>query len=262
MSERRFSDDSPSDATGQHNSNPPSERRFISHEDEAKKVVGALVNSLSENDERKRVIEEQQRRIEELERELYTDEKTKVYNERAFHAKLPTLIEFAKNNNAPIALVLADTDGLKRTNEKAGHSAGDELLKATARALVSGSRSDDVVGRLSGDKGDEFYAILPGFAPSEGNSEQDLFDATVQKYRDAIGREIPTLGLPEELKVGVSFGVAYLSQEDLTDLGHLDPQELTKILIGRADEELVRNKHSLYQNLENEGVAFEDSRMS
>lgn len=230
--------------------------------DEAHKVVDALAGALAENGETSQELEEQRDRNAELEARLYTDVKTGVYNENAFNEKLPALLELARNNGFPIALVLADTDGLKRTNEAMGHPIGDELLKATARAIKKGSRSDDTVGRLSGDKGDEFYAILSGFAPVEGYTEEELFTSTVEKYRGAIGAEISELGLPEHLKAGVSFGIAVLSQEDLQRLEHLRPEELMRTLYAQADMALLENKEQVRKQLADQGMQFPDSRVA
>jgi diguanylate cyclase (GGDEF)-like protein len=50
-----------------------------------------------------------------------------------------------------VALVLIDIDGMKAINEKAGHIAGDQALRALGKALREASRAGDVVGRYEGD---------------------------------------------------------------------------------------------------------------
>lgn len=56
----------------------------------------------------------------------------------------------------PACVVVVDLDGLKRENDALGHSAGDKLLRAAARALAEASRATDVVARVGGDE----FAIL------------------------------------------------------------------------------------------------------
>lgn len=53
-------------------------------------------------------------------------------------------------------VVVVDLDGLKAVNDAHGHRAGDDLLRAAARALVEASRATDVVTRVGGDE----FAIL------------------------------------------------------------------------------------------------------
>jgi diguanylate cyclase (GGDEF)-like protein len=50
-----------------------------------------------------------------------------------------------------VALLLIDIDGMKAINEKAGHVAGDQALRALGKALRDATRAGDVVGRYEGD---------------------------------------------------------------------------------------------------------------
>src|SRR3954447_11407252 len=59
----------------------------------------------------------------------------------------------------PVGLVLVDLDGFKEANTMYGHPGGDTALIATAGALRSAARSEDVVSRLGGD---EFAIVSRG----------------------------------------------------------------------------------------------------
>jgi diguanylate cyclase (GGDEF)-like protein/PAS domain S-box-containing protein len=91
----------------------------------------------------------------------------------------------ATHSGEPLRWVLfIDIDDLKATNDTMGHTAGDDMLRATATRLRRAVSTDDVVGRLGGD---EFV---------------------VQVFRDLSREEVDDLidGMREELAVPVSVG--------------------------------------------------------
>jgi diguanylate cyclase len=57
-----------------------------------------------------------------------------------------------------VAVLIADLDSLKATNDRHGHQAGDQQLKTVAAALSDKLRASDVLARLGGD---EFAVLLP-----------------------------------------------------------------------------------------------------
>ncbi len=54
-------------------------------------------------------------------------------------------------------MIFIDVDGLKAVNDRDGHAAGDERLRATAAAMRERLRSYDLVIRYGGD---EFICVL------------------------------------------------------------------------------------------------------
>jgi diguanylate cyclase (GGDEF)-like protein len=83
------------------------------------------------------------------------DKLTGLYNRAYFEEEVSRLSAGRQN---PVGVIIMDVDGLKRTNDTYGHSAGDELLRATAHVLQQAFRSNDVVARIGGD---EFVVLLP-----------------------------------------------------------------------------------------------------
>jgi diguanylate cyclase (GGDEF)-like protein len=75
----------------------------------------------------------------------------------AFAEILPVEGARCRRRGRPIAVALADADGLARLNHDHGHDAGDEMLRSMAAALSEG-RAGDVVCRWGGD---EFAVLLP-----------------------------------------------------------------------------------------------------
>lgn len=87
----------------------------------------------------------------------YFDALTKLPNRTLFYDRLAQSAAHARRNGWTLAVLFVDIDGFKRVNDASGHAAGDELLKQIAQRLKACARSDDTVGRLSGD---EFAVVL------------------------------------------------------------------------------------------------------
>jgi diguanylate cyclase (GGDEF)-like protein len=108
------------------------------------------------------------------------------------------------------ALLLADLDHFKQVNDTYGHLAGDEVLKETARRLLSSVRSYDFVGRYGGE---EFLVVLNNCDPA--------FSLTrAEEIRKAIARRpVPTSGgaIPVTMSIGllISQEWGYRPMEEL-----------------------------------------------
>ncbi len=99
-----------------------------------------------------------------------------------------------------VALLLLDLQHFSDVNDTLGHSAGDELLRATARTLSNHTHGGDLLARLSGDE----FALLIGGLP-------DTPDVCEQAERRA-GELAAALTAPIEiagvvLSVEASIGV-------------------------------------------------------
>ena len=99
-----------------------------------------------------------------------------------------------------VAVLAIDIDAFKQINDTYGHAAGDAVLVAVAKALVTVFRSDDFVCRLGGD---EFTVIMK----NTGDHLRGLIRSKVDRAMDMI-RESSGDGVPgASISVGVSFGV-------------------------------------------------------
>jgi diguanylate cyclase (GGDEF)-like protein len=122
-----------------------------------------------------------------------TDPLTGLGNTLAFEERLEQEAARSVRYGQPLALLLADVDGLKAINDRHGHRAGDLALQAVARCLRDGARQTDLAVRIGGDE----FALL---APSTSRS------AAV-----ALGERIRSLVVGQGIEgLTVSLGVATL----------------------------------------------------
>lgn len=127
--------------------------------------------------------------------QLGRDALTGLYTKSVFNQRGPVLIEVAKKEVSPIALLMMDIDRFKSVNDTFGHQAGDEAIKAVA-GLLSKAVEGKGEGYLWG--GDELAAILPNFTPDEAI-------ALAERIRRAV--EVAKL-TQQGLTLTVSIGVA------------------------------------------------------
>lgn len=145
-----------------------------------------------------------------------TDPLTGVANRRAFEHALERELSRAQRSGTELTLLLVDIDHFKAFNDRHGHQAGDEALRAVAQALVSACRAFDTVARYGGE---ELAVILPTCPWSESL-------AAAERIRTAVAAADVPGGLT------VSVGVA------IYPMHGLDPGSL----IRAADEALYRSK--------------------
>jgi len=136
-------------------------------------------------------------RLESRSRLALTDSRTGLLNPRGFEEVADHEWQRAERGPHRISLVLVDLDLLREVNNVHGHRAGDAVIAAVGRILMSSSRSSDAVARLGGE---EFALLLP---------DTDLKTATMvgERLREMVaGTRIDTPSGP--LAVTVSCGVA------------------------------------------------------
>lgn len=126
-------------------------------------------------------------------RKFFNEEAKKFY-ESAVYTPLVARREWFGIKN--MSFIFFDIDHFKKINDTFGHSAGDGVLKAVARAIEDGVRKGDIAARWGGE---EIVVALMG-------ARED--DAT--KKAEAIRKSIERLSfnsLPD-INVTISAGVA------------------------------------------------------
>ncbi len=138
-------------------------------------------------------------RTRELEETAQRDTLTGLYN-RAFLDKF-LATAFAKSNTerAPLSVAFADLDKFKAINDTYGHSAGDQILTATANILKANVRGSDVIARYGGE---EFILVFPNTDFILVKTICERIVKAFQATRHDIG------GGSESLAVTISMGMA------------------------------------------------------
>ena len=89
---------------------------------------------------------------------------TGLGNHRAFQEELDDQVVEAREQGLPLALLMIDVDDLKKTNDRRGHAAGDEMLRSISQIIRANLRRTDRGYRIGGD---EFALLLPGCSPAD-----------------------------------------------------------------------------------------------
>lgn len=161
-----------------------------------------------------------------LESMAMKDGLTGLANRRAFDDALEHEVRRAQRDNKRVSLIMLDVDFFKKFNDTYGHLAGDECLRALARA-VAGSlgRSEDLAARYGGE---EFAVIMPG-AETEG----------ALQVAEEIRQAVMALNIRH---AGNASGVVTISLGVATIAPGAEHGADQKSLIKQADERLYQSK--------------------
>jgi diguanylate cyclase (GGDEF)-like protein len=158
-----------------------------------------------------------------LKEQSIKDPLTKLYNRRYLEETLEREISRAQRNHQSLTLLLMDIDHFKKVNDTYGHDAGDAVLVAFAKLLVTKSRKEDVACRWGGE---EFILLL-------SNANAELARARAQEVCDAA-RNLKFIFQGKTIPITVSIGAAVSPEHG----------EITQDLIHNADLSLYKAKQS------------------
>ena len=97
------------------------------------------------------------RLVDQITHQALHDDLTGLANRLQFTQQLRRAVNHAGQHGEEVTLFYLDLDSFKPVNDVFGHDAGDELLVAVGRRLISCTRSTDTVARIGGD---EFAVLL------------------------------------------------------------------------------------------------------
>jgi diguanylate cyclase (GGDEF)-like protein/PAS domain S-box-containing protein len=153
----------------------------------------AVIQDISETKRAAEALKESEEQFRVL---AHYDLLTGLPNRALFYDRLAHALAQARRNRWWLAVMFIDLDRFKNVNDTFGHAAGDLLLKQVSERLADCVRSDDTVGRLSGD---EFAIVLSRLtAPSDAS-------VVANKIIDSLNKPFSLEGT--ELFVSVSIGI-------------------------------------------------------
>lgn len=135
-------------------------------------------------------ITEQRTMEENLLRLATTDSLTGAHNRRSFMERAEYEMERSKRYASPLTVLSLDIDHFKHINDRYGHHAGDEVLKALVILCKATLRNTDVFGRLGGE---EFSALLTETDIYAGELSAERVRKAVEEMEVVVGDDVITL---------------------------------------------------------------------
>jgi diguanylate cyclase (GGDEF)-like protein/PAS domain S-box-containing protein len=135
---------------------------------------------------------------EQLAKQAFYDSLTGLANRALFHDRADHALSRLARQGEGIAMLLLDLDRFKIINDSLGHHAGDEVLVAVAKRLLTSSRTSDTVARLGGD---EFVVLLDEHVTEERAIQ------VAERILEILRQPFVCLG--REVSIGASIGIAF-----------------------------------------------------
>lgn len=151
--------------------------------------------------------------------EARTDELTGLPNRRAIERLCALEIEKGVSRSSPLVITIVDVDHFKRINDRFGHSAGDETLRAIARAFKEHLNPDSTAARFGGE---EFLIV------SRSSLEDTVKD--LEQMRVRLSRHPLQIGA-DKTPISISAGICEIL-----------PETSFELAMRRADQALYEAK--------------------
>lgn len=160
------------------------------------------------------------------------DPLTGLFNRRHMLERMQVWMRRSREDEPSLTVVAFDIDYFKSINDRFGHEAGDDVLRAFSERLRMNIRPKDIACRVGGE---EFLVIMP-------ETEMELALKGAERIRRAIASE-PFVNecTGQAIDVTVSAGVA----------SHQGQSELLADLLHRADRALYQAKQNGRNRIEN-----------
>ena len=158
-----------------------------------------------------------------ISRLAYVDGLTEVGNRTAYIEKKEELL--SAENRVGLAVAMFDVNNLKKVNDSLGHSAGDELIKESARIIQRSFGSLGTVYRIGGD---EFVVLFQSENPeSSYERAKKLFEEELTRCNEKSSHPFA---------ISIAHGYAYCGKTEQGDIEGLEKQ---------ADQMMYKNKREM-----------------
>lgn len=172
-----------------------------------------------------------QQHVAELEVLATRDSLTGVANPRHFRHLAGLELDHARRMGRSFSLLALDIDHFKTINDRWGHAAGDEALKAFVGACRVALREYDILGRVGGE---EFAVALP-------NTGLDGARIIAERLRRQVEEMVVRPAKGEIFELTVSIGVTSCGGVDAAATEAIVTLDVPTLL-ARADAALYRAK--------------------
>jgi diguanylate cyclase (GGDEF) domain len=171
-----------------------------------------------------RDITEQKKMLHELENMASYDPLTQIYNRRRLMEEAEKELLRARRYNWDVSVLMIDLDHFKNVNDRYGHLAGDEVIRAVVRTCSRLVRGTDVFGRYGGE---EFVVLMPdaNFAKA----------CEIAEYMRMRVDDMQITDHENSIRITISIGVACLPGRD--------HQQTVENVISWADQALYQAKN-------------------
>ncbi|MDT9598946.1 diguanylate cyclase [Sphingosinicella rhizophila] len=156
-----------------------------------------------------------------LRKKALVDPLTGLLNRHQLEDMFNAHVANAQRRGEPLSCIMMDVDHFKRFNDRFGHDAGDEILRAVGSILANATREVGTAFRYGGE---EFLLLLPQFALDQ--AENRCADVRERIRKLSIQHEGRMLG-----PITASFGIAGFPNHGSADA-----------LLRTADAALLRAK--------------------
>ncbi len=185
-------------------------------------AVEAVAHTKALEEENRQLFKEKNQ----LESQLLVDSLTGVNTRSFFQAFMEKEIGRALRSRATVGVIFCDVDHFKKVNDSYGHSVGDVVLQAVARALLGGVRQNDVVARYGGEE----FVIMAITPQVEG------LVSLCERLRQSVENTVIACQ-KEEIRITISIGACVIAcSHDIPDL--------VQLVIQQADEAMYDAKRA------------------
>ncbi|ADH89607.1 diguanylate cyclase [Ancylobacter novellus DSM 506] len=164
-------------------------------------------------------------------RRLERDSLSGVLSRAAFMERAAALLA-ALRPEERACLVMCDLDHFKSINDRFGHAAGDEVIRAFGGVLAERASVGALCGRIGGE---EFCLLLPEGDVGEAQRRIEAVRSAMDRLRYAL--------VPGEIRVTASFGLAVTGRGE-----HIDEALRRADLALYAAKAAGRDRHMLAQD--------------
>jgi diguanylate cyclase (GGDEF)-like protein/putative nucleotidyltransferase with HDIG domain len=114
-----------------------------------------------------------------LEHKSRTDPKTGLYNSEYLGKQVEDALEAASRSGSRLSIVMIDLDQLRVINNRHGHLAGDEVIRAVANVVSDAAAGGEGIAARFG--GDELCVLLPDTSLDRAREVADELRASIER---------------------------------------------------------------------------------